>query len=70
MTGLSDIVGASGLAGYAVVALLLFLFAFALVLAVVLWPSKDGRHERAARLPFDDDAAEVAASQAPAEVAR
>lgn len=70
MAGLSDVVGAAGLSGFAVVALVLFLFAFALVLAIVFWPSRDGRHERAARLPFDDGTADSPAPQATAEVVR
>jgi cbb3-type cytochrome oxidase subunit 3 len=56
MARLSDIVGASGLSGYAVVALILFVVAFLLVLATLLLPRSRARHERAALLPFDDDA--------------
>lgn len=51
---LSDVVGASGLSGYAVVALLLFVFAFVLVLINVFAPSRHATHTRAASLPFDD----------------
>lgn len=52
---LSDVVGNAGLAGYAEVALILFLFAFLLVAARVLFaPRRD--LERDARLPFDDEA--------------
>jgi cbb3-type cytochrome oxidase subunit 3 len=69
MTRLSDVVSAAGLSGYAVVALLIFMFAFVLVVAAVFWPSRDGRHERAARLPFDDGAADPAAP-ATSEAAR
>jgi cbb3-type cytochrome oxidase subunit 3 len=54
MTRLADIVGASGLSGYAVVALLLFVFAFLLVLATVFFPSQRSRFDHAAQLPFDD----------------
>lgn len=54
MIRLSDIVGASGLAGYAIVALLLFVFAFLLVLVSVYSPSRRAQHERAASLPFDE----------------
>jgi cbb3-type cytochrome oxidase subunit 3 len=56
MTRLADIVGASGLSGYAVVALLLFFFAFLLVLATIFFPSQRAQHDRAAQLPFDDGA--------------
>ena len=55
MIHLADIVGASGLAGYAIVALLLFLFAFALVSFTIFAPSRRAQHDRAALLPFDDD---------------
>jgi|GEM_PF-773555 len=54
MIRLSDIVGASGLAGYAIVALILFVFAFLLVLVNVYAPSRRAQHERAATLPFDE----------------
>jgi len=54
MTRLSDVVGASGLAGYAVVALILFVFAFLLVLYTIVAPSRRAQQQRAALLPFDD----------------
>lgn len=54
MTRLSDVVGASGLAGYAVVALILFVFAFLLVLYTIVAPSRRAQQQRAAMLPFDD----------------
>lgn len=54
MMRLSDIVGASGLSGYAIVALILLVFAFLLVLANLFAPSRRALHERAANLPFDE----------------
>ncbi len=54
MIRLSDIVGASGLASYAIIALLLFVFAFLLVLVSVYSPSRRAQHEHAASLPFDE----------------
>ena len=62
MTRLADVVGASGLSGYAIVALLLFVLAFLLVLAAVFAPSRRAEHQRAALLPFDDGAAPPSAS--------
>ena len=56
MHGLSDVMSASGLAGYAIVALVLFIFAFALVMWTVYAPSRRADHDRAARIPFDDGA--------------
>lgn len=54
MTRLSDIMGASGLSGYAIVALVLFLFAFVLVVLSITLPGRRASLERASRLPFDD----------------
>ena len=54
MHGLSDVMSAAGLAGYAIVALILFMFAFSLVVWTIYAPSRRGRHERDALLPFDD----------------
>lgn len=51
---LSDVVGHSGLSGYAEVALILFFVAFLLVVARVFWPGRKGELERASQLPFDD----------------
>lgn len=51
---LSDVVGNSGLSGYAVVALVLFILAF---LAIVWWifrPGASGRYRRDAQMPLDD----------------
>ncbi|HVZ48378.1 MAG TPA: hypothetical protein VG916_06320 [Gemmatimonadaceae bacterium] len=57
MHGLSDVMGASGLAGYAIVALLLFCFAFVLVAWTIYAPSARADHEHDALLPFDDGSA-------------
>jgi cbb3-type cytochrome oxidase subunit 3 len=54
MIHLGDVMGASGLSGYAIVALLLFLFAFVLIVYAIFAPSRRGDDERAALLPFDD----------------
>jgi cbb3-type cytochrome oxidase subunit 3 len=54
MIRLSDVVGASGLSFYAIVAMLLFLFAFVLVLFNIYAPSRRAAHRRAALLPFDE----------------
>ena len=54
MRSLADVVGASGLSGYAIVALLLFVFAFLLVCIQVLAPSRNAEYESDARLPLDD----------------
>ncbi|MBI2795373.1 MAG: cbb3-type cytochrome c oxidase subunit 3 [Gemmatimonadetes bacterium] len=52
---LSDIMAHAGLAGYAEVALVLFLFAFALIVWWVLRPSHAAEFQRASRLPLDDE---------------
>ena len=52
---LSDIMAHAGLAGYAEVALVLFLLAFAVILWRVFLPSRTAEYERAARLPLDDE---------------
>jgi hypothetical protein len=54
MIRLSDIVGASGLSGYAVVALLIFILAFVLAMLALYAPSRRAEDERIANLPFDD----------------
>ena len=51
---LSDIMAHAGLAGYAEVALVLFLLAFAGILWWVFRPSHTAEYERAARLPLDE----------------
>jgi cbb3-type cytochrome oxidase subunit 3 len=52
---LSDIVGGSGLAWYAEVALVLFFLAFLLVVWRVFKPSLKAKYDRAARMPLDDE---------------
>lgn len=52
---LVDVMSASGLSGYAIVALLLFFAAFLMVLAMILAPGSGARLARAAQLPLDDD---------------
>jgi cbb3-type cytochrome oxidase subunit 3 len=52
---LSDVVGHSGLSGYAEIALVLFLVAFAIVVARLLWPAKPGALDHVSRLPLDDE---------------
>ncbi len=54
MIRLSDIVGASGLSGYAIVALVLFFIAFVLILIPIVAPQRDAFYERASRMPLDD----------------
>jgi len=51
---IADVVGASGLSGYAIVALILFFLAFVVVLGSVLSPSRSSYYERAGRIPLDD----------------
>ncbi|MHB1297995.1 MAG: cbb3-type cytochrome oxidase subunit 3 [Gemmatimonadaceae bacterium] len=52
---LSDVVGASGLSMYAIVALVLFVAAFLVVVALTFRPGARKRHEYDARLPLADD---------------
>ena len=54
---LSEIMSAAGLSAYAEVALILFLFAFALVLLTVFSPARKAWYERARTLPLADDSA-------------
>ena len=67
MTRLADIVGASGLSIYAIVALVLFLVAFFLVVAALMAPRSRERYDRDALLPFDDGSPKPSVSP---EVAR
>jgi hypothetical protein len=55
MIRLSDVVGASGLAGYAIAALILFIVAFLFVLIPIVAPARSAFYERASRMPLDDD---------------
>ncbi|HLA90627.1 MAG TPA: hypothetical protein VJL28_09365 [Gemmatimonadaceae bacterium] len=54
MLRLSDAVGAAGLADYAIVALVLFFFAFLLLLIRILTPARAAHDERARWMPLDD----------------
>jgi cbb3-type cytochrome oxidase subunit 3 len=56
---LADVMSASGLSGYAIVALLLFVAAFVMVLAMILAPGSAARMNAAARLPLDDGTTNV-----------
>ena len=53
---LGDVMSASGLSGYAIVALLLFVAAFLMVVLMILAPGSAERMARAAQLPLEDDA--------------
>ncbi len=53
---LVDVMSASGLSGYAIVALLLFVAAFLMVVMMILAPGSSERMARAAQLPLQDDA--------------
>lgn len=52
---LVDVMSASGLSGYAIVALLLFVAAFLMVVMMILAPGSGERMARAAQLPLEDD---------------
>lgn len=52
---LVDVMSASGLSIYAIVALLLFVGAFIVVVVLTFAPGSGARHARIARLPLDDD---------------
>jgi cbb3-type cytochrome oxidase subunit 3 len=54
---LSDVVSHSGLAGYAEVALVLFLIAFVAIVIRVFLPSRKSEMDRASRLPLEPDGA-------------
>ena len=51
---ISDIVSAAGLTFYPNVALVLFLFAFVVVLVRLAAPGAQARYNRLSRLPLDD----------------
>ena len=53
---LSDVMSASGLSMYAIIALILFVGAFVAVVLLIFAPGAKARHKRAAQLPLDDDA--------------
>lgn len=52
---LADVMSASGLSIYAIVALLLFVGAFVAVVVLTFRPGTRERHARDARLPLEDD---------------
>lgn len=52
---LSDVVGASGLSGYAILALLLFVGAFVTIVVLTFRPGANAKHEHDARLPLAGD---------------
>jgi len=52
---LADVMSASGLSMYAIVALLLFVGAFLVVVLLIFAPGAKARHKRAAQLPLEDD---------------
>lgn len=52
---LTELMSNAGLSRYAEVALVLFLFAFLLILVRLFRPSQRDTLERQARLPLDDD---------------
>jgi cbb3-type cytochrome oxidase subunit 3 len=51
---LSDVVSHSGLAGYAEVALVLFLIAFAVVAVRTFWPGRRAHFDHVSSLPLED----------------
>jgi cbb3-type cytochrome oxidase subunit 3 len=51
---LSDVMGNSGLAGYAVIAMILFMLAFVAIVVRIFRPSRRDEMERARQIPFDD----------------
>ena len=55
MKSIADVVGASGLSGYAEIALLLF-FAVFVAVAIRAMTANRAALDRAARLPLDEDA--------------
>jgi len=46
----------AGLAGYAEIALILFLAAFVSIVVWTFWPSRKPAYDRASRLPLEDEA--------------
>jgi len=51
---LSDVVGNSGLSIYAVIAMVLFILAFAAIVIRLFWPSRRDQEEMKRNIPFDD----------------
>jgi cbb3-type cytochrome oxidase subunit 3 len=52
---LSEIMSHAGLAGYAVVALVIFVIVFVAILIRVLSPSRKREYDEAGRMPLDDE---------------
>lgn len=52
---LSDVMSNAGLAGYAEVALVLFVLTFLGIVLAIFRPSQKARMDAASRLPLDDD---------------
>jgi cbb3-type cytochrome oxidase subunit 3 len=52
---LSDVVGRSGLAGYAIAALIVFMLVFATIVARTFWPGRKAELDRQSRLPLEDE---------------
>ena len=61
---LSDIVSHAGLAGYAEIALVLFLFAFLVIAVWTFWPSRAREMERASLLPLEEEFSSLPSSAA------
>lgn len=61
---LADIMSASGLSTYAIVALVLFVGAFLAVVILTFAPGTAARHQRAAQLPLEDDDTHMPAPRA------
>jgi cbb3-type cytochrome oxidase subunit 3 len=53
---LTDVMGHAGLAGYAIVAMILFMLAFGGIVWRIFRRSRRDEYERAGRLPLEDDA--------------
>lgn len=50
----SDVMGHSGLSGYAVIAMVLFIVAFVAIVVRVFWPSRRDELEHKRNIPFDE----------------
>lgn len=53
---LPDVMGHAGLAGYAEVALIVFLVAFLAIVVRTFWPSRRRELDETSRLPLEDEA--------------